>query len=363
MDEQRPSLPPMQGRGTSLNPANRFECIDIQPEMDWLDETTTEELLTRRVRTQYLVDTSREILSRNESPDLPFRYSLNPYRGCEHGCIYCYARPTHEYLGFSAGLDFETRIMVKREAPRLLERALRAPRWTPEPIMLSGNTDCYQPVERRLALTRGCLEVLLRFGNPAAVITKNALILRDLDVLAELARRRLVVCTLSVTTLDPTLAEAMEPRGSRPEKRLEAIERLAAAGIPTTVNVAPVIPGLTDHETPAILKAAAARGAVGAGYILLRLPHGVKELFAAWLHEHVPERAARVLHAVEDTRGGRLNDPRFGTRHSGTGARADAIAHLFALHCRRLGLETRRFDLITDGFRRPDSGRQLDLPL
>jgi DNA repair photolyase len=275
----------------------------------------------------------------------------------------CYARPTHEYLGFSAGLDFETRIMVKEDAPELLRRELAAPTWRPQVIAMCGVTDCYQPIERKLALTRRCLEVLAECRNPVAVITKNALVRRDADVLAELARHDAVMVSLSVTTLDPELAQRMEPRTPHPRRRLETIAELTARGIPCGVNVAPVIPGLTDHELPAILAAARAAGAVAAGFVPLRLPGAVAELFAAWLAEHFPDRRDKVLNRVRSLRGGRLNDPRFGSRMRGEGVFAEQIRALFATTCRRLGFPAKRPALSTASFRRPrDPGdRQLGL--
>ncbi len=339
--------PPVKGRGTTLNPENRFERIKIETDLEWLDEEPEQ-----KVATEYFVDRTKTILSKNDSYDLSFTYSINPYRGCEHGCIYCYARPTHEYFGLSAGLDFETKIMVKPDAPRLLEVQFQSRKWTPQVIAFSGNTDCYQPVEKELQITRKCLEVFLKFRNPVGVITKNALILRDLDILQELAKYNLVVATVSVTTLDNHLARKMEPRTSAPAKRLETLEQLVAAGIPTNVNVAPVIPGLTDHEMPAILKEASARGVKRAAYILMRLPYSVKELFFTWLSHNYPDRVKKVMHTVQDTRAGRLNDPRFGTRFSGVGVRAAAIERMFKLCCRKYGLNQQKFVLSTEYFRR-----------
>ncbi|RMF66364.1 MAG: PA0069 family radical SAM protein [Calditrichaeota bacterium] len=339
----------LRGRGANNNPANRFEPLYVEPD--------PEDLARWRecgVRTEYFIDHTRDILARNDSPDLPFEYSLNPYRGCEHGCIYCYARPTHEYLGFSAGLDFESRILVKPDAAKLLAQRLRSPRWRPQSVVFSGNTDCYQPVEKQLRLTRACLKVFLQFRNPVSVITKSALVLRDLDILRELARLNLVYVTLSVTTLDPELSRKMEPRASTPAKRLDALEKLARAGVPTNVNIAPLIPGLNEHEVPAILREAAARGVTSAAYILLRLPWGVKELFAEWLANVYPHRAGKVLHTVEETRAGRLNDPCFGTRLRGEGTRAEAIARMFELSCRKVGLTQKKFALSTEHFRRGD---------
>jgi DNA repair photolyase len=340
---------PIKGRGTPLNPPNRFEPIEIEIDPDWLEQAEA-----RPIATQYFIDQSRTILAKNDSPDIGFTYSLNPYRGCEHGCIYCYARPSHEYFGLSSGLDFETKIMVKLDAPQLLEKTFRHPNWEPQVIAFSGNTDCYQLAERRLQITRRCLEVFLRYRNPLGMITKNALIVRDLDLLRQLAEHHLVAVSISVTTLDNKLARKMEPRTSAPEKRLEAIAQLASAGIPTGVNVAPVIPGLTDHEIPAILEAAAARGATRAGFILLRLPYAVKDLFVTWLRQHFPDRAEKVVHAIQDTRSGHLNDPRFGSRFSGEGERAETIARMFEVACRKHGFNRQRVPLTTELFRRSE---------
>jgi len=360
MAEHTRAQPPPRGRGATDNPTGRFEPLQVETVDDgW--ETPPDEA---PLRTRFFHDTTRDALARNDSPDLGFDYSVNPYRGCEHGCSYCYARPSHEYLGLSAGLDFESRIMVKTEAAARLAERFRSPRWQPQMIMLSGNTDCYQPVERRLGITRACLEVCLDFRHPVGVITKNALILRDLDLLAALAREGLVAVTISVTSLDAHLARTMEPRASAPHKRLEAIARLAEAGIPVTVNAASVIPALNDHELPAILREAAQRGARGAGYILLRLPHGVKELFVEWLATHFPARKDKVLGAIRESRDGRLNDPAFGSRMKGRGPRATAVKELFHLHCRRLGLDTTPPVLNTGAFRRPaPESPQLALPI
>jgi len=282
---------------------------------------------------------------------------VNPYRGCEHGCIYCYARPYHEYLGFSSGLDFESRILVKAEAPALLRRALLDLRWQPEPINLCGVTDPYQPVEKTLRLTRGCLEVLAEFRNPVSVVTKNRLVVRDADLLGDLARRGAAVACVSVTTLDPQVTATLEPRATRPAGRLEAIRALADAGVPVGVLVSPVIPGLTDHEIPSILDAAAAAGARHAAYTVLRLPHAVKDLFSAWLERHHPDRASKVLNRLRAMRGGELDDPRFGLRMRGEGTWAEQIAAFFASARRRAGLDGEWPDLETRHFRRPATGQ------
>jgi len=345
---QTPSRPKDSGRGAPSNPSGRFERLALISEP--IDEDDDEERPSRP--TEIFRDTSKSILSTNESPDVGMDVYVNPYRGCEHGCIYCYARPYHEYLGLSAGLDFESKIFVKENAPALLRDALMAKSWKPRPIGFSGVTDCYQPIERRLKLTRGCLEVMAEFRNPVAIISKSYLVTRDIDVLQSLAAHNAVQVVLSVTTLNDKLARAMEPRAARPGRRLQAIRELAAAGIPVGVNVAPIIPGLTDHEIPAILKAAADAGARTAGRIVMRLPHGLKDLFDQWLEQHAPERRKKVLGRVRDVRGGKLNDSSFGTRMSGDGPFAGSIHRMFELHRNRLGL-TKRVELSADAFRRP----------
>jgi DNA repair photolyase len=340
-------------RATTRNIPNRFERLAYVPLP--IDLPPDDELPP--AQTTFFRDTSRTILAKNDSPDLPFTYSINPYRGCEHGCIYCYARPSHEYLGFSAGLDFETKIMVKPDAPRLLEQAFRKRNWKPQIVVFSGNTDCYQPMERQLGLTRQCLEVFLRFRNPAALVTKNALVLRDSDVLREMAALNLVHVMISITSLKPELLRVMEPRASTPARRLDALENLARAGIPVGVNVAPIIPGLTDEELPAILKAAADRGATTAGYILVRLPGAVQPLFLDWLHRHFPDRAQKVVNRLRDTRDGRLTDARFGSRIFGQGEIARTIQSLFDLHVSRYHLEPRWCGLTSDRFRTPSDSQ------
>ena len=335
----------MHGRGAGHNPANRFERLVYEPDVESLQEESS------LPDTQVLRDVSRSLITHNVSPDVGFDSSINPYRGCEHGCIYCYARPNHEYLGFSAGLDFETRILAKVEAPRLLRQELASSRWKPQPLAISGVTDPYQPVERRLQLTRGCLEVLVEFRNPAIVITKNHLVTRDIDLLADLAQHNAAGVFCSITTLETDLAGKLEPRASRPARRLGAIERLAKAGIPTGVMVAPVIPGLTDHEMPTILRAASQAGARFAGYTLLRLPYGVADLFENWLVRHFPERKEKVLNRIRDARGGKLYDPRFGMRMRGEGEYADHLSKLFAVARRRAGMNSNGLTLSTLAFR------------
>jgi DNA repair photolyase len=344
---------PLHGRGASDNPPNRFERLVYEPEPDGADPEGP------GPATQFLRDATRSILVSNDSPDVGFDVSINPYRGCEHGCIYCYARPTHEYLGLSAGLDFETRILVKEDAPELLRRELAASRWRPRTVGVSGVTDPYQPVERRLRLTRRCLEVFAEFRNPVVIVTKNHLVTRDLDVLRELATHRAVAVFVSVTTLDGDLARLMEPRASQPAGRLAVITELTAAGVPTGVLVAPVIPGLTDHEIPSIIQAVAAAGARHAGFVMLRLPYAVAIIFEQWLAQHFPERKERVLGRIREMRGGRLNDSRFGKRMRGEGPLADAIKKVFALACRRAGIVGRGPELSPDAFRRPGEQRML----
>ncbi len=346
----------IRGRGASFNPPNRFEQLHLQPVE--IELPPGEELPL--LRTTFFRDTSKTILARNDSPDIPFSYSLNPYRGCEHGCIYCYARPSHEYLGFSAGLDFESKIMVKLDAPRLLEETFSRKRWVPQMVALSGNTDCYQPAERHLRLTRQCLEVFLRFRNPVSIVTKNSLITRDLDVLTAMARYRIVQVMISITSLDAGVIRKMEPRTSSPEARLAAIESLSSKGIPVGVNVAPVIPGLTDEEIPSILRAAADRGATSASYILVRLPGQVRQLFMEWVRREFPDRASRIISRIRDTRSGELSDSGFGSRMSGQGPVALAIADLFGLTTARLRLDSRWCGLDSGAFLNRDSN-QMDL--
>jgi len=342
-----PEAGSLRGRGTSTNPANRFEEIHYEP--DPFEESSE----SPAAATRFFKDPSRSILSFNDSPDIPFEVSVNPYRGCEHGCIYCYARPTHEYLGFSAGLDFESRILVKEDAPELLRKELSKKSWRPTVIAMSGVTDCYQPIERKLCITRRCLEVLAEFRNPVGVITKSGLVTRDIDLFQSLARSKAVEVTLSITSLDDSLAGVLEPRAARPRRRLEVVQEIARAGIPATVMLAPIIPGLNDHEIPALLEASREAGALGAGWQMLRLPHGVGPLFEQWLGAHFPDRKDKVLNRIREMRGGRLNDSRFGERMRGEGVFAEQIEKLFRLHARRLGLLHPRLRLSTAAFRLP----------
>lgn len=347
---EKPKL--IRGRGASQNPSNRFETLEIE-----LDEESGQDKPS--LRTQFFVDHSKSILVSHDSPDLGFGYSVNPYRGCEHGCIYCYARPTHEYLGFSAGLDFETKIMVKTKAPELLRKELSSAKWRPQTVSLSGVTDCYQPVERQLELTRRCLEVFAEFRNPVAIITKNQLVTRDLDILRELANYQAVAVFVTVTTLKKEITQILEPRTSSPAGRLETIETLSRAGIPVGVMVAPVIPALTDSEIPAILQAAARAGARCAAYVMLRLPYGLGELFQNWLSEHFPERKEKILNRLRDLRGGKLYKSDFGSRMRGEGVFAKQVGDVFKISRKKAGLN-QTMELSTENFRRAE-GAQLKL--
>ena len=353
---------PIKGRGTQINPPNRFVRLEVIPELE--DVAQDAEYLARLARpdTQYIPDSSRSILARNDSPDIPFSCSINPYRGCTHGCAYCYARPTHEYLGYSSGLEFETRILVKSDAPALLREALYDPKWIPETIAISGVTDCYQPIERTLRITRGLLEVLRDFRNPVSIVTKNHLVTRDTDLLGELAQHHAAMVFVSVTTLDADLTQKLEPRTSVPRDRLAAIRKLAAAGIPVGVLVAPVIPGLTDHEMLPIMEAARAAGAMTAGFVPLRLPFAVKDIFVQWLTDHLPDRREKVLHRIASLRGGKLNDCNFGARMRGSGVFAEQMGAMFKLGLHTYGYPERGPRMSTEHFCRPSrAGDQLTL--
>jgi len=341
----------IRGRGASWSPANRFERLHVDfHDFDGNDADFEPSERPRRV-TQYFRDGTKSIITRNNSPDVGFETSLNPYRGCEHGCIYCYARPTHEYLGFSAGLDFESKIMVKTNAPELLRAELESLRWEPQTVVMSGVTDPYQPIERKLRITRGCLAVLAKFRNPVAIITKNRLVTRDIDLLRDLAAFNAAAVNISVTSLDPNLQRVLEPRTSSPEGRLDAIRQLRNAGIPAGVMVAPVIPGLTDHEVPRILEACAKAGAQFAAYTIIRLPWAVAPLFEHWLDEHFPDRKEKVLGRIRDLRGNRLNNSQWHMRMSGEGIFAEQIASFFKIACRHAGIGERP-KLSTAAFRR-----------
>jgi DNA repair photolyase len=341
-------------RGTELSVGNRYERFSRESFDDGWNIPDEE----RPRLTEWYADRSKSILSKNDSPDVPHTWSLNPYRGCEHGCVYCYARPSHEYLGFDSGVDFESKILVKREAPALLHKELSKPSWNGDSISLSGNTDCYQPLEAELRITRGCLEVFVNHGNPVAIVTKNHLVTRDIDLLSALAKEGLVTVTLSIPTLNSEVTRTMEPRASVPERRLKAIEELAAAGIPVGVLVAPVIPGLTDRDIPAVLAQAAVRGALFASMQMVRLPMTVEPIFVDWLRRERPLEADRVIAHVRDVRGGALNSSNFGERMTGTGPQADGIRRLFRLSVERNGLNREPRLLATKKFRRP---AQLDL--
>ncbi len=379
----------VRGRGAGVNPASRFETIRLHVLGEHLDERAAEHPSGTQVRTQVYDDDTQTILNHVDSPDIGFNWSLNPYRGCEHGCIYCYARPTHEYFGLSCGLDFETKIFAKRRAPELLRRELASPKWKGEYIMMSGVTDPYQPVERELKITRACLEVMAECRQAVTLITKNKLITRDLDLIGSLAEHDAVRAAVSITTLDNTLAAKMEPRASSPCERLDAVRALASIGVPVTVMTAPIIPGLNDREIPALLEEARDAGATSAGYVLMRLPWQLKDLFLEWLQRHFPDRAAHVESLIRqyrggiggsdeppvrergvhkprtdpnthlDTRGvntsrrGPLSDPRFHARHKGEGPVAEQLKQTFKVFAARIGLNKPGPKINTKAFRRP----------
>jgi len=348
-----------KGRGSSSNPDGRFETYSREACDDGWGSLDGE---AEPLQTTLGVDSARSVISRNDSPDVPFEQSINPYRGCEHGCVYCFARPTHGYLGLSAGLDFESRLFYKADAAARLEEELRAPGYRCRPIALGINTDAYQPVERRLGLTREILQVLQAFGQPVSIVTKSALIERDLDILAPMAEAGQAEVMVSITGLDRELSRRLEPRAAAPERRLQALHRLSEAGVPTGVLFAPVIPALNDAAMEWVLEAAASDGARSAGYVVLRLPHEVKELFGEWLQHHEPLKAQRVLAQLRSLHGGRLYEPAFGRRLRGSGPVAEVIAQRFRLACRRLGLDRSSHELDCSGFRVPPrSGDQLQL--
>lgn len=337
-------LVPLKGRGAVTNPSGRFEPLGVT--LDY-DPDAPEQ-----VKTQFFADSSKSILSYNDSPDIGFSASLNPYRGCEHGCVYCFARPTHEYLGLSSGIDFETKIFVKLQAAELLRKELLAKNWEPQVVILSGVTDCYQPFEKKFQITRRCLEVFEEFRNPIAIITKNHLVTRDVDIFARMAQWGGARVNISITTLDRDLARALEPRASTPGRRLEAVRLLSQAGVPVNVMVAPIIPGLTDEEIPAILQAAAEAGAESASHTLLRLPYNLKEHFEQWLEVHAPLRKQKVLNRIREMRGGKLYDPKWGERMRGRGEFYDSLAQLFSVHQKKAGLLGERRPLSVAYFRR-----------
>jgi DNA repair photolyase len=360
MSSSPPIVGAVRGRGAKSNHTGRYEPTQRADFDDgW---NTAEEDEPPKLETTLQAENARVILTRNDSPDIGFDRSINPYRGCEHGCIYCYARPAHAYMGLSPGIDFETKLFFKPEAAKLLERELSKPRYTPAPVHIGGNTDPYQPVEKQLRITRGVLEVLDRFNHPLSIITKSALIMRDADILGSMGRRDLARAFVSITTLDRKLARAMEPRAATPERRLQAIKVLADAGCPVGVGFAPVIPGLNDHEMEAVLERAVEAGATSAMFVVLRLPLEIKDLFKEWLEAERPDRAGRVMSLIRQLRGGREYDSQWGSRMMGTGPIADLISKRFELACNRLRLNRERRVLRNDLFSPPVQPKpQLDL--
>jgi DNA repair photolyase len=352
MEPRKSSRVAKVGRGATINPPNRFERTQYQDDWEHLDPSEDPPGPLAE-RTQFLPDQSQTVITKTDSPDVPFRFSINPYRGCEHGCAYCYARPYHELLGMNAGLDFETKILVKFDAPRLLRGELNRRGWQGEVICLSGVTDCYQPAERRFRITRGLLEVMQQAQQAVSIVTKNALILRDLDLLGPMAQQRLAQVNISLPSLDQSLTRVMEPRTSAPAARLRAIRELTAAGVPVRVLISPVIPGLTDHQIPQVMQAAKEAGAIEAHYTLLRLPLSVAPIFLDWLDTHQPELRPRVEQRIRATRDGCLNDPQFGSRMSGSGAYAETIRSAFTAFSRRYGLDRPLPPLDTSQFRPP----------
>ncbi|MCZ7606481.1 MAG: PA0069 family radical SAM protein [Planctomycetota bacterium] len=347
------ALPSIHGRGASRNPANRFERIEVEYDPLEFDPDAP------APKTAFFWDDTREIISWNNSPDIPFDAAINPYRGCEHGCVYCYARPFHEYLGYSAGLDFETKIHVKRDAAALLRREFMKPSWKPQTVSLSGVTDPYQPIEAKLRVTRSLLEVFAEFRNPVGLITKNALVTRDIDLLSELAKHNAAGVAVSITTLDESIARKLEPRTSTIEKRFQAVKQLAEAGVPVAVMLAPIIPGLTDSDIPGIVERAAQAGARRAAMLPVRLPHGVGPLFEEWLEAHFPGHKQKVLSRIREMRGGELNDGRFKKRMQGEGKRAEHLHTMFRLAVKKHGLNTERLEHNTAAFRRPGATKAM----
>jgi DNA repair photolyase len=348
-----PTGPAAKRRGAQIAPPNRFESAHREDDFEHLEHDESLQTDKRVIETHFIPDQSKSVLSENNSPDVPFRWSINPYRGCEHGCVYCYARPTHEMLGLNAGLDFETKIFVKLRIADLLREELGQSSWQPEAITISGVTDCYQPAERKFRLTRACIEVFQEARQPFTIVTKNALVLRDLDLLAPMAEQRLVQVAISVTTLDKELARTMEPRTSSPTDRLRAIAELNRAGVPVRVLVAPIVPGLTDNEMPQILRKASEAGAQGAGYVMMRLPWNVRPVFLDWLSRNYPLKKERVESHIRSVRGGRLNDPEFGSRMRGKGQLADQIRHMFKVFTKKYRLDGDLPELDTSQFRPP----------
>lgn len=345
---------PIKGRGSAQNPKNRFLKTNLEYEVD----TETGQL--KKPKTQLLKDHTSDIISRNQSPDIPFDVGLNPYRGCEHGCVYCYARPTHEFLGMSAGLDFESKIVVKYDAPGLLKKRLSDENWQPKTLVMSGVTDPYQPIEKELEITRRCVKILAECGHPLGIITKNHLVTRDIDYLKMLAEIGAVRVTISLTSLRPEITNVMEPRTSRPARRLKAIEELTKAGIPVNVNIAPIIPGLTDDEIVPMMETAANAGASSMAYTIVRLPYGVKDIFSKWLEDHFPDRKDKVLNRIRSLKSGELNRSGFGERFRSEGPYGEQIRQLVNIHRNRLGLTGGGVHLNGAEFRRPSMG-QLNL--
>ena len=345
----------IKGRGASDNPRGRFEKLAREHDHDHLDD------IESHPQTVITLQQARSIISRNDSPDLPFSQSINPYQGCEHGCIYCYARPSHSYLGLSPGLDFETKIFAKENAAVLLRAELSRPGYRPELISLGANTDPYQPAERKLRITRGILEVLWEFRHPVGIVTKGSLIERDLDLLGPMAVEGLVQVFVSIGTLDREIARTLEPRAAAPHRRVETVRRLSAAGVPCGVFVAPVVPFLNDKDMEAVLEAAAGAGARTASFTLLRLPWEVKDLFKGWLEQHAPLKAAHIMARIRDMRGGRENDPEFGSRMKGEGQFAELLRGRFEVACRRLGLNADRLTRVDTGKFRGSSWQQRSL--
>jgi DNA repair photolyase len=354
------SKTPLSGHGARSNPDSRFSERTRSPEHAQPDPESGDERIMRK--TEISRETAKSVISYNDSPDIPFDRSINFARGCEHGCIYCYARPTHAHLGLSPGLDFETKIIVKENAAELLRKELARPGYSPKPLALGANTDPYQPLEQKLRLTRRILEVLAEFNHPVTITTKSSLVERDIDLLAPMAEKNLVRVMLSIATLDPETARRLEPRAAAPQRRVAALRRLSEAGIPAGVIVAPIIPALTDQDIERVLKAAREAGATLAAYVFLRLPLEVRDLFVEWLEAHYPDRAGHVMSLVRQSRGGLDNDSRFGQRMAGTGVFADMVAQRFRVAARRLGFQNRDQPLNCELFRRPDTGpKQLDL--
>ncbi|MGH7130438.1 MAG: PA0069 family radical SAM protein [Phycisphaerales bacterium] len=358
---------PAHRRGAGLNPGNRFETVRLHvlgEELDrqWIEREGDDGAL-QRIERQVFFDRTQRIINRvAKTADVPFDWTLNPYRGCEHGCIYCFARPYHEFLGFSSGLDFETKLMAKPDAPRLLREELAAPSWKPETIVMSASTDIYQPIEHKMRIARQCLEVLAECGQPVTTMTKSALVLRDIDLWSRLAQMNAGRVTITLVTLDAELAKKLEPRASAPSGRLRAIRELTAAGVPVSVNVAPIIPGLTDVELPRILEAVAEAGARRAAWVLLRLPYQVKDLFLDWLQRSVhPDRARKVESLIRQSRGGKLYDASAGHRRRGRGVHAEQLAQTFDVFTRRYGLNRDIRPLSSAHFRRPDMSGQMSL--